>query len=183
MGSFWGTLHLGDHIDERRRRSSGSRAMARTVFWANAGSRNEIRTSKVRFERMALKARDVRRGCLLADDGMLSRIWIRISVGIVSIMPGVMLVLVLVPVAWSGYQVDRGCYLKLEGISPSVRNEKTEREHKRRLLRKGLRYISDLHLPIREQSPEADVLFLLQTPSPYRFSCKTNQQQIVNDQP
>jgi hypothetical protein len=34
------------------------------------------------------------------------------------------------------------------------------------------------HLPVREQSPEADVLSLLQTPSSYRFSCKTNQQQI-----
>jgi hypothetical protein len=92
--------------------------MARTVFWANSGLRNEMRTSKVRFDRMALKARDVRRACLLADDGMLSRIWIRISVGSVSIAPGIMLcalcLCLLVPVAWSGHQVDCGHYLKLE---------------------------------------------------------------------
>jgi hypothetical protein len=31
--------------------------------------------------------------------------------------------------------------------------------------------------------PKLMSLCLLQTPSPYRFSCKTNQQQIVNDQP
>lgn len=128
--------------------------MVRTVFWANAGSRNELRTSKVRFDKMALKARDVRRACLLADDGMLSRIWIRISAGSVSIVPGFMLctcaclyLCLLVPVACCGYQVDCGYYLKPEGISPSTRNEKRVRKHKQRLLRKGSRYISDLPPP------------------------------------
>jgi hypothetical protein len=66
----------------------------------------------------------VRRACLLADDGMLSRIWIRISVGSVSIVPGVMLCACACPCSLEWVSSWPWLYLKLEGISPSMRNEK-----------------------------------------------------------